>query len=80
MTSWVRVVSVDPIAEASLVTVMESRRQRSIEPPADASWIEVGWRFNGQEDGLAPDLVVLAPASRVSVGDRINWKELHRST
>ena len=52
--------------------MIEWQRQRSIEPPADASWIELGCRFNGQEDGLAPELVVLAPASRVSVGDRIN--------
>ena len=69
MTPWVRVVSVDPIAEASLVTVIESQRQQSIEPPAEAGWIEVGWRFNGQEASVAPEPVVLAPASCVSFGD-----------
>jgi hypothetical protein len=72
MSSWVRILSVVPIVEASLAAVIEWQRQGSIEPTADGGWVELGCRFNESDSGLEPEFIVLAPPSPVCVGDRLD--------
>jgi len=71
MSSWVRIVSVDPITEATLATLSEWQRQRVIQSTADASWVELGCRFSEHPSSLGPELVLLAPPSDVRIGDRV---------
>lgn len=72
MSSWARISSVAPIAEASLATVTEWLRHRSIGLLADAGWIELGCQFNEGDAGLEPEFIVLAPPSAVRIGDRLD--------
>jgi hypothetical protein len=72
VSSLAHVVSVRPIAEGDLAYIVAWQRQRSIEPPAAATWVELGCRFSPPGPGDSPELLLFAPATLVAIGDRLD--------